>query len=179
VEAKSAEELEINLTPDDKLLLDGIKISLKTSPTLPAGKIGLYGISRSGQPGFIAAETESSYIGGTVKSLGRYRLMADTTPPRISQIKPRNGGRVTSSRPTISFRMSDDLSGFASDSSLIVTLNGEYQISEYDVDNQIVYVHLLNRLSVGKQELLIQAEDRMGNKATSKSTFYYQPAQKK
>jgi hypothetical protein len=74
--------------------------------------------------------------------------------------------------------MDDELAGFNSDTLLTVTLDGDYMVSEYDVDNKIVHLYLLNGLKPGKHSLKIVARDILGNTAIKESSFYYSPRKK-
>ena len=162
------------LLPDDRLLDPAAELYLKLPDGYYSKNSALYGISRSGEPGFVADEFDSlGRVGGKIRSFGTYRVMADSSGPLISNIKPRNNAVVKSAKPRISFGMKDDLAGFDSDTLLTVTLDGEYLVSEYDVDNEIVYSYLKNALSEGSHKLQITARDRLGNTTVKGVTFKY------
>jgi Peptidase family M23 len=170
----------IDILPDDRIINDGMRITMRIPDDMPIDKAGIYGISRMRKPSFIGSDVDSTgYVSATAGSLGSYRIKIDSIPPEITKIRPQNNSTVTSSMPQISFAMKDELSGFSSDTLLIVTLDGEYLISEYDVDNKIVHSYLSTGLQTGRHELVILARDRMGNETRRNSTFIYDPSQKK
>ena len=164
----------IAISPDDRLLDPAAKLFLAIPDGIYSKYAGLYGISRGGDPGFIANDFDSlGRVGGAIRSFGTYRVLADSAGPLISHISPGDGAVVKSARPQISFRMKDELAGFDSDTLLTVTLDGEYLVSEYDVDNEIVYSYLYNALSEGSHKLQIVARDRLGNTTVKGLLFKY------
>jgi hypothetical protein len=170
----SSPATEIKMTPDDRIIFDGMEIKAPVPPGYPPEKTAFYGISRNGDPGFAGNSKDSAgYIMASVKSFGTYRIMADTIPPKINSIRPWDNSNVNTARPSIRFFMDDELSGFNSDTLLIVTLDGEYQICEYDIDHKIVYVHLTEDLAPGRHDLVITARDRLGNTTVKRSSFTY------
>jgi hypothetical protein len=163
---------EIKIMPDDRLFLEEIGIFIDKPSSYPREKTALYGISRKGEPSFADNEWDSAdYLGGYVRSFGTYRLMVDSTPPTITDIRPVSGSVSSQSQPSISFNMDDDLSGFDSDTLLNVTLDGRFLPCEYDLDSKTVRASLGYKLKPGKHELIIRALDRMGNVTTKKSRF--------
>lgn len=171
---------EISLIPDDKLLIEGINIRFMPPPSYSFEKSAIFGISRDGKQSFLGRDVDDSgYISATARSLGTYRLMADTIPPVIRKLYPGNGTTVKSSRPSIHFFMDDELAGFNSDTLLIVTIDGDQKVSYYDVDNKIARIYLLENLKPGKHALKITARDLLGNTTIKESSFFYNPAPKK
>ncbi len=167
---------QIAIMPDDRMTPEGLNITLSLPQNCPDGKCAIYGISRDGDPSYSGNDTDSAgYLSATVYSLGTYRIMADTVGPEISRIYPGDGSTVKSAKPKIRFYMDDDLSGFASDTSLTVKIDGQYIVSEYDVDNKTVYSYPHFNLKPGAHELVIEVHDRMGNTTLKRSTFYYRP----
>ena len=99
--------------------------------------------------------------------------MVDNLPPTITNIRPAHGSVSGNSKPTISFIMDDDLSGFDSDTLLNVTIDGRYLPCEYDLDTKSVRGSPAYKLKPGRHELKISVMDRMGNVTTRKSSFTY------
>ncbi len=175
----SSDPTEVAISPDDRIIFDGMEIKAPIPSGYPPDKSALYGISRKGIPSFAGNDPDTAgFVSAKVKSFGTYRIMVDSVAPVINNIRPWNNSTVRTARPSIRFYMDDELSGFNSDTLLTVTLNGEYQICEYDVDHKIVYVHLTENLSPGRHELVITARDRAGNTTTRKSSFTYSASSK-
>ncbi|HER00654.1 MAG TPA: hypothetical protein ENO22_15065 [candidate division Zixibacteria bacterium] len=170
----SSSATEIKMIPDDRILFDGMKVKAPVPIGYPAEKTAFYGISRNGEPGFAGGDLDTSqYITAHLKSFGTYRIMVDSVPPEIRSIRPWDNSTVNTPRPSIRFFMDDELSGFNSDTLLVVTLDGKYQISEYDIDHKVVYVHLTEDLAPGRHDLVITARDRHGNTTVKRSSFTY------
>lgn len=163
---------EIKILPDDRLFLEKIGVFIENPSIYPLEKTALYGIPRKGEPSYIDAEWDSAgYLGGYVRSFGTYRLMVDSIAPSIAKIRPANGSVSGKTKPSISFNMDDNLSGFDSDTLLTVTLDGRFLPCEYDPDTKSVRANLNFKLKPGKHELLIKVRDCMGNITIKKSRF--------
>ncbi|NIP41680.1 MAG: M23 family metallopeptidase [candidate division Zixibacteria bacterium] len=170
----SSPATEIKIKPDDRIIFEGMEIKAPVPSGYSLEKTALYGISRGGDPSFAGNNLDSAgYILANVKSFGTYRIMVDSVPPKINSIRPWDNSNVNTARPSIRFFMDDELSGFDSDTLLTVTLDGDFQICEYDIDRKIVYIHLTEDLAPGRHDLVITARDRLGNTTVKSSSFTY------
>ena len=88
--------------------------------------------------------------------------MEDKKAPQIRIISPK-GKKIKDGLPKILVKISDDLSGFGSEEDIIVTLDGDWLIPEYDPEKNVLITKPNQKLSPGWHELLIKAKDRMGN----------------
>jgi hypothetical protein len=98
-------------------------------------------------------------------------LMEDTLPPEVSRISIQPGAKIKSRRPTITARVKDDLSGTGEDDHMSMEIDGEWIISEYDVDNKILSARPTRTLTPGKHVLSIWARDRAGNETREEREF--------
>ncbi|MDR2388968.1 MAG: M23 family metallopeptidase [Tannerellaceae bacterium] len=112
------------------------------------------------------------WIGGTyrngwmeagIRDFGNYTVMRDSTPPRITPL-PR-------SRTSISFRISDNLSGIQS---FRGEINNRFVLFEWDGKKGTVsYVFDEKRLTGGPQRLRFSVTDACGNTAEYNHTFVW------
>jgi hypothetical protein len=126
-------------------------------------KLALYEYD-SGFFRFVSKERdkENKMISGKVRYLSTYLLLEDRKAPQIRIISPK-GKKIKDDLPKILVKISDDLSGFGSEEDIIVTLDGDWLIPEYDPEKNVLITKPNGKLSPGWHELLIKAKDRIGN----------------
>ena len=104
-----------------------------------------------------------------VKTLGKYALVLDTIPPKISFAKPIEG-KWLSDRKSIQFTISDGLSGIKSYNGY---LNGKWILFEYDNKSKKIIHNFSDGIVVeGSNELKIIVMDNMGNSTIFETHFY-------
>ncbi|QJW92300.1 M23 family metallopeptidase [Spirosoma taeanense] len=112
-----------------------------------------------------------SFVGGTwnkgriefkTRSLGRFQLLTDATPPRVEILSATPAG--------ISARIRDDLSGIAQFRALV---NGEWILMQYDYKRALLWSDKLNPdepFEIGA-EVIVQVKDRSGNIGSDTTTI--------
>lgn len=113
-------------------------------------------------------------VSARVFSLEDFALYRDNLPPELSGFEPDNGAVVrppTAGRPAISVTVRDTMSGFASEESIVLWLDGRKAISEYDPERDVVLYTPKHTLSPGRHEYTIRAVDRSGNVAEKSVSF--------
>jgi hypothetical protein len=137
-------------------------------------KLGLYELVGERSYRFLGHELDSleRSVEAQVRYLSRYALLEDTLPPKINGLSIAEGMRVKANRPKITATLRDDLSGFVSDEQVVVEIDGEWMIPEYDPDKQILIVQPLSPLSADKHLLTIWVRDRAGNETEVKREFF-------
>ena len=104
-----------------------------------------------------------------VKTLGKYALVLDTIPPKISISKPIEG-KWLSDRNTIQFTISDGLSGIKSYNGY---LNDKWILFEYDnKTKKIIHNFSDGIVAEGANELKIIVMDNMGNSTIFETHFF-------
>jgi hypothetical protein len=104
-----------------------------------------------------------------VKTLGKYALVLDTIPPKISIAKSIEG-KWLSDKKTIQFTISDDLSGIKSYNGY---LNGKWILFEYDnKTRKIIHNFSDGIVAEGQNELKIIVIDNMGNSTIFETRFF-------
>ena len=103
------------------------------------------------------------------KTLGNYALVLDTIPPKISIAKSIEG-KWLSDRKSISFTISDGLSGIKSYNGY---LNGEWILFEYDYKTRkITHDFSEGKVAEGANDLKIIVEDNLGNSTIFETHFF-------
>ncbi len=104
-----------------------------------------------------------------VKTLGKYALVLDTIPPKISISKPIEG-KWLSDRKVIQFIISDDLSGIKSYNGY---LNGKWILFEYDnKTKKITHYFSDGIVAEGSNDLKIIVVDNLGNSTIFETQFF-------
>ncbi len=109
---------------------------------------------------------------------GSFAAVFDYVPPSISRLSISNGATVQSHRPAINFMVKDTLSGIGDDRNIIVELDGEWLIPEYDPESGMVHSRPLQPIAAGKHHLGIQVTDRAGNLTEQYLNFFVKATQK-
>ena len=162
--------------PQDVPLNSGVRVSIRypdtvTDPT----KLGIYYLSRDRWV-FIdnKLDTESQMVSALVLSLEKFALRKDDTPPTVIVRVP---GRRKVLKPTTPIRVyaRDEQSGFESEESLELFIDGRKVIAEYDPENDVVVYTPRQPLPAGTHQLRFRATDKSGNVTVVRRTFTVQP----
>lgn len=104
-----------------------------------------------------------------VKTLGKYALVLDVIPPKISISKPIEGKWLTDKK-SIQFTISDDLSGIKSYNGY---LNGKWILFEYDNKTRKITHNFSDGIvAEGANELKIIVVDNLGNSTIFETKFF-------
>lgn len=104
-----------------------------------------------------------------VKTLGKYALVLDTVPPKITISKPIEGQWLTN-RKFIQFTISDGLSGIKSYNGY---LNGKWILFEYDNKTKKITHNFSDGIvAEGANELKIIVVDNLGNSTIFETRFF-------
>ncbi|HWS61076.1 MAG TPA: M23 family metallopeptidase [Flavobacterium sp.] len=104
-----------------------------------------------------------------VKSLGKYALVLDVIPPKISIAKPIEGKWLTDKK-SIQFTISDDLSGIKSYNGY---LNGKWILFEYDNKTKKITHNFSDGIvAEGANDLKIIVVDNLGNSTIFETQFF-------
>jgi len=164
----------IRLSPQDLLLNDMIDLTLRIPEHLDSSRSAVYMLTDDGKAEYVGGSaTGDSAINVKLSKTGVYAALQDTVSPVISELTPADGGRVSKSRPMISFVMYDDLSGIEDDTYVEITVDGVWAIPEYDIGKKRMITYSSQKLKPGTHSLEIRVRDRAGNEANHSSTFRY------
>ena len=139
----------------------------------PIGQLGIYAENKKGGWVFLGNEVtaDSAGVRTSVRQLGRLAVLADHTPPEISQVRPADGSRVKGRRPRLSAHVVDQGSGLGREEDILMELNGRRLISVYDPDADRVEYEPREDLAPGPYELVVRVRDRCGNEAANTVRF--------
>lgn len=149
-----------------------VKIRLLTEG-LPEGLIEksfIGRISSNGNRSFTGGTLSNGWFEAEVRNFGKYAVMTDTIPPRISPLSIKDNNALTESN-RIRFTISDNLAGIKSYEG---TINGEWVLFEYDAKNRLLtYEFDENRLETGKRHsLVLTVKDNVNNTSIYEATFW-------
>jgi len=115
------------------------------------------------------------------KSLGggSFAVVIDYDPPSIKNLNVRANKKYRNANIPIRFELSDTLSGFEDDRNILIKLDGDWMIPEYDPETFICQTAPIKSLEPGEHHLAIIVTDRMGNKVEKYLKFWIRPKSQK
>ncbi len=117
-------------------------------------------------------DTVSKTVTTKISSFGKYALVRDAKPPRITKIYPANGKYYKrSSVPEIKAEIDDELSKIDGEQGIVMKLNGKMVIAEWHPIHHTLTYEPEERLTKGKHHLYISVRDRAGNITEKESRF--------
>jgi hypothetical protein len=130
-------------------------------------RLGLYELTGRDSWSFVGQDQDvpERAVAGRVRYLSTYALLEDTLAPTLERVSIRPGAKIKNRKPKITALVKDDLSGTGEDDDMEIRIDGQWLISEYDVDNRILSAHPMSALASGEHTLVIRAHDRVGNQA--------------
>jgi hypothetical protein len=101
----------------------------------------------------------------TAKSTGggSFAAIIDYYPPQMQRLNMADGRSYTSGDQPISFLVEDTVSGIGDDRGIVVKIDGQWQIVDYDPETTRAVCRPYESLSPGKHHLGIILTDRVGN----------------
>ncbi|WP_310560789.1 M23 family metallopeptidase [Flavobacterium sp.] len=123
----------------------------------------------SGKIGYNRTYRKDTVFKTNVKTLGKYALVLDITPPKITIAKS-IAGKWLSDKKFIQFTISDDLSGIKSYNGY---LNGQWILFEYDnKTKKITHAFSDGIVAEGANELKLIVVDNLGNSTIFETQFF-------
>lgn len=119
---------------------------------------------------------DNKIVGDTLYSFseggGQMVILRDTIAPSIRNLSISNLKTYFTSLPKISFILEDDFSWIEDDRNFSVTINDEWLIPEYDMEQKLFQTKPNHPLKDGKHKLEMHITDRVGNKFEQTVEFY-------
>lgn len=153
-------------------LKGSMDVSFNVDAKTDKSKIGLYRLNDKNVWKWVDSKIEGNIISGASEMTGTFAVLTDTESPRIKNIHPNKGKKVTAAYPQIACIITEDLSGIEDDGNITVMLDGHWLIPEYDPETERLKTYPDRALAEGRHELMITATDRVGNSRTVYSYFY-------
>jgi len=110
-------------------------------------------------------------VSARVFSLEDFAVMRDSEPPILNIRSPRPGVVTQDRRPPFIVDVNDSTSGFESEQSIELRLDGQLLIAEYDPEREVMQYKPKKDLLPGVHKLTARAEDRCGNVARREVEF--------
>lgn len=149
-----------------------IELHYPATDSMPA-KLGIYQVSRT-KPVFMGniINFQNNSISCNISNLGAFTIIRDTIPPHIEIRYPDNNAQLSDKKPTFLGVVYDDLSGIATERSIIMRLDGEKAIAEFDPDAKTIKYELDDPLLPGEHTVSIWAFDNSKNEVLVSHKFY-------
>jgi len=111
---------------------------------------------------YYGGEGKEGFIVGTTKSFGMFRVVPDTSAPKIKFVKPKSKKKKSyKTGDIISFQVSDDLSGI---DKFKLYLNDKFYYAEYEHKTGLIFFELNDKTPKGKVRARLEVGDRKNNK---------------
>lgn len=160
--------------PQDIPLKRATKIELRypISDSLP-DKLGIY---RIGQQKHRFSGNQINYqnnlVSCNVSNLGAFTLIRDTNPPSVTIRYPHENAQLSDKKPALLAVVYDALSGIANELSIVMRLDGEKVIAEYDPEAKTIKYEPDIPLLSGEHTISVWAIDNSKNEAFVSYKFY-------
>jgi len=115
---------------------------------------------------------QNNTISCNISNLGAFALIRDIDPPYIEIRTPKNNAQLTNKRPTLLAVVYDELSGIANERSIVMRLDGDKVIAEYDPDAKTIKYKPDNPLLSGEHTVSVGATDNSKNERVVIRKFY-------
>ncbi|MCC7429513.1 M23 family metallopeptidase [bacterium] len=128
-------------------------------------KLGIFYLENNGKWYFLNGETslENNFIETSVQSFETFVLAYDREKPEIFS--------VVSNKNFISFKVTDKFSGFSSEEAILLKVNGEKVVFEYDPEDKEVVYKPKKPFKNGNYNFEILATDKVGNSTSFQNSF--------
>jgi len=135
---------------------------LKWTVSDSSSQVGIYYLDARRGPTFLGNRRHGNQVIGSCLNLETFVLVRDIEFPDVRLLSHQPGITINSLKPDFTFEISDSLSGIDNES-IMVTIDGEWVLAEYDPPRKIVHVLLRNGLEPGQHEISFSVKDNSGN----------------
>ena len=146
-------------------------IPLKRSASLEwtardtGSQLGIYFLDEDDKPIFLGNRRYSTAVIAECLNLETFILLYDRTPPEIEMFHPRQNTPIRQKKPEFRFSVDDTLSGIDGES-VMITVDDEWILTEYDPPVKKAYGYLRYPLIPGEHKVVIRAADKSGNETS-------------
>ena len=117
--------------------------------------------------------SDSLYMNTSILSGEIFAVIEENNPPKLSEFIPDlNGTYYSSDLEHISFQVIDTFSGLEGETDVIVKLDDNPVVFEYNSYQNKVRYPLKYNLKKGVHTLYVQASDKVGNRSIIKGKFF-------
>ena len=137
-------------------------------------------ITRVFKPGYsyllsniLITSADSSFVNTSILSGEIFAVIEENNPPKLSNFIPNiNGTYYSSDLEHISFNVLDSFSGLEGETDVIVKLDANPVVFEFNSYQNKVRYPLKYNLKKGTHSLYVQASDKVGNRSILKGEFF-------
>ncbi len=149
-----------------------IELKYPSSDSLP-DKLGIYQAMLK-KPAFRGnkIDIQKKTISCNISNLGVFILIRDTIPPNIEIQYPEYNSQLRDKKPNLLAVVYDELSGIANENAIVMHLDGEKVIAEFDPDAKTVKFEPDEPLLPGEHTVSVFAVDNSQNEARVKHKFF-------
>jgi murein DD-endopeptidase MepM/ murein hydrolase activator NlpD len=146
------------------------KIGIKPgNEKISKNKLLIVNIEKDKKPTVMGGNWENGFVVASVRNLGDFALMADTTKPQIKPLNFVKGGQVNALK-RLQLEIKDELSGI---STYRGTLNGQWILMDFDAKNNLLTYDFDDRLKKGTNKLVVKVTDKCENSAVFTTEINY------
>lgn len=117
---------------------------------------------------YLNSSYENGWLRAESKSFGEFRYAYDTSAPVITIIKSTKKNAITKFKNSISFKISDNISGIK-DYNLFI--NNVWSIAEFDAKTSTVTSYFNEQTPLGKIEIKFEVKDKVDNLSKFETTI--------
>jgi Peptidase family M23 len=140
----------------------------KPIPDSLQGKLFIGFKENDGDISFCGNTWQGDFLVGKNNVFGTYMMMADTTAPSIKAVRFSENMQNES---RMSFRVSDNIKTGKNGLRWRASVDNQWILLENDVKSPTLTHHFDGRIASGEHELVIEAEDKCGNKTVFRKKF--------
>jgi len=153
--------------PADVAFDERVRISMRVEG--PTERIGIY--ADDGRCVLLGAdEGDEGRLSARIRAFGRFALMKDNMPPKISGLHPETGS-VGEADITFSAEVTDTWAGIGREEDVVIELDGVRLVSEYDPEAERVTASPDQSLEAGAHHLVLTLRDAAGNETVASTDF--------
>ena len=153
-----------------------IQLKMAIEPIYTTSNIGIYYYDqKKNEWNYLPSQLapDSMYISTSILSGEIFAVIEENNPPKLSDFIPDlNGTYYSSDLEHISFNVIDSFSGIEGETDIIVKLDDNPVVFEYNSYQNKVRYPLKYNLKKGVHTLYVQASDKVGNRSIIKGEFF-------
>ena len=139
--------------------------SLEWTAEDSCSQLGIYFLDGDNKPIFLGNRRDSTTVIAECLNLETFVLLYDRAPPEVEMIHPCRNAPIRQRKPEFHFSLDDTLSGIDG-GSVMITIDDEWILTEYDPPVKKAYGYLRYPLRPGEHKVIIKAADRCGNETS-------------
>jgi len=152
------------IKPGNFPIFESVSIGIQADSLPKWGHWAIFKTNGDNKFVYLSTKIDSNNLFFTAKSssLGKFVVATDTIPPEV-QIDSPLSGKTYKSNPQIKLFLKDTISGIEDENHLLLSMDGEYVLPEWDPEEDLVIGILEHPLKSGNHTFSASIRDRSGN----------------